>query len=63
MSIENQSGKYVEITESVMAKIFPDILREIWHYGSVEDWQFLIKKRTGKLKIKRDRKRIKKTDN
>ena len=56
--VGTQNGsKYVEISESVMVILFPDILKEIWHNGSVEKWRYLVNKHNGKLKIKKKRRK------
>ena len=55
VGIQNGS-KSVEISISLMGRLFPDILKEIWHNGSVEEWRYFINKH-GKLKVKKKRRK------
>ena len=56
--VGTQNGsKCVEISVSIMGRLFPDILKEIWHNGSVEEWRYFINKHNGKLKIKKKRRK------
>ena len=55
--VGTQNGsKYVEISVSIMGRLCPDILKEIWHNGSVEEWRYFINKH-GKLKVKKKRRK------
>ena len=56
--IGTQNGsKYVEISVSNVGKLFPDVIRNIWHDGSVDKWRYLVNVHNGKLKVKKKKKK------
>ncbi len=56
--IETQNNcKYIEIPVSEVGKFFPDMIRDIWHEGSVNKWRYFINTHNGKLKVKKKKKK------
>ncbi|TFG20508.1 MAG: hypothetical protein EU529_14775 [Promethearchaeota archaeon] len=53
------SSKYLEISVSKVGKLYPDMIRDIWHkypFSSLNNWRYLVNTHNGKLKIKKIKK-------